>query len=124
MADDPTLRIFSDEFVPNIQGAPYHSKWEGANKNGDALRWRAFRDALLSGQTPAVPSMATKYGRALVAAGKEHMSISRLLGTMQNPYPPPDTPPIPAGNFYDSISEQLQQDFPQDGIGSQLVPRA
>ena len=88
MADDPTLRIFSDEFVPNIQGAPYHSKWEGANKNGDALRWRAFRDALLSGQTPAVPSMATKYGRALVAAGKEHMAI--IIGT---------------GDFYDTIGE-------------------
>jgi hypothetical protein len=83
MADD--LRIFPDEFVPNIQGAPYHSKWESANKNGDTLRWRAFRDALLVSGTAAIPVMATKYGRALVAAGKEHMSIVRAIS---KPTPP------------------------------------
>jgi hypothetical protein len=43
--------------------------------------------------------MATKYGRALVAAGKEHMSISHLSGLVTNPYPPPDPipPPPPSG---------------------------
>ena len=95
MADDPSLRIFPDEYVPNVEGSAYHSKWVSANKNGDAPKWVAFRDALLAGQTPVVPAMATKYGKALVAAGKEHMSISHFVGQVTNPYPPPDPVPTP-----------------------------
>lgn len=107
MPDDPALRIFPDEFVPNIEGASNHAKWVAANKAGDAPKWRAFRDALLAGQSPTPPSMATKYGKALVAAGKEHMSISHFVGAMtpgvppapvptpgEPPPPPPPPPPV------------------------------
>ena len=106
MPDDPALRIFPDEFLPNIQGAPYHAKWAAANAGGDAPKWRVFRDALLAGQTPVVPSMTTKYGRALVAAGKEHMSISHFVGVMENPHPPPD-PPIPVGGGGGGVPAQF-----------------
>ena len=95
MPDDPALRIFPDEFVPNIEGAPYHSKWRSANASGDAPKWAQFRDDVIAGKQVAPPSMSTKYGRALVAAGKEHMSISHFVGTVTNPYPPPDPPPAP-----------------------------
>lgn len=77
---DP-LRIFPDVFVPNIQAAPYHSKWK-QQASGDNHRWEAYRDACIAykkGQpAPAVPAMATKYGNALVAAGTEHVSVVDL----------------------------------------------
>jgi len=49
--------IFPKEFVPNIEGASYHPKWVAANKSGDAPKWAAFRDAVLTykaGDTLAV----------------------------------------------------------------------
>lgn len=92
---DVDLALFSGEYVPNAEGVPYHGKWLAANKNGDAPKWESYRDALLRGEEPAPPVMATRYGRALVAAGKQHMSITRLVGAVQNPYPPPDPPPPP-----------------------------
>ncbi len=103
---DAALRIFPDDFVPNIESAPYHSKWVSANRNGDAARWAIFREAILRGESPSPPSMSTRYGRALVAAGKEHMAVSQLAGQIVNPYPPPDpipTPPVlppPSGTLY------------------------
>lgn len=100
---DSDLALFGSEFVPNIENAPYHGKWVSANRMGDALKWATFRDALLTGQTPSVPSMATKYGKALVAAGKEHMSISHLVGMVvpayPTPLPPGGLPPEPPGGW-------------------------
>ncbi len=90
-------RIFPDEFVPNIQGASYHPKWVKSNPNENA-KWTAFRDAVLAykaGDTLGVPTMATKYGRALVAAGKEHMSVVDLGAVYPDPNPPPPPPPPP-----------------------------
>ena len=98
MPDDSALRIFPDEYVPNAEGADYHRRWVKANP-GEAARWAAFRDAIIATGNGAIPVMATKYGKALVAAGKEHMSISRLVGQMTPPYPPPDPPPT-GGNPY------------------------
>lgn len=91
MPDDPALRIFPDEYVPNAEGAEYHRRWLKANP-AEASKWATFRDALIATGTGTPPSMATKYGRALVAAGKEHMSIARLIGQVTNPFPPPDPP--------------------------------
>lgn len=85
-------RIFPDLFVPNAEGSSYHPKWEKANPNGDAPKWRAFRDAVRAyekGDGITVPSMATKYGKALVAAGKLHMSVIDLGAEWETPPPPP-----------------------------------
>jgi beta-glucanase (GH16 family) len=38
--------------------------------------------------------MATKYGKALVAAGKEHMSVTDLGSVYPDPNPPPPPPPV------------------------------
>lgn len=84
-------RIFPDEFVPSVEGASYYPKWVAANKNGDAPKWTAFRDAAKAyrkGDSLQVPAMATKYGRALVAAGKLHMSVTDI-GSADWPSPPP-----------------------------------
>ena len=91
---DADLALFAG-YVANAEAVPYHSKWENANKNGDAPKWHSFRDSLLAGQAPAPPSMATRYGKALVGAGRQHMSISRLVGAVTNPFPPPDPTPDP-----------------------------
>lgn len=93
---DAALRIFPDEYVPNAEGAEYHRRWLKANP-GEAARWAMFRDAVIATGSGVVPVMSTKYGGALVAAGREHMSISRLVGAMKNPYPPP--PPPPSGSY-------------------------
>lgn len=88
---------FPSSFVPNIEGASYHPKWESANKNGDAPKWRTFRDAVLAyskgDPSVAVPVMATKYGKALVAAGEDYMSVLDLGAS----YPPVEEPPPPGG---------------------------
>lgn len=74
MADE---KIFADEFVPNIQGSSYYPKWVKANPI-EAGKWNTFRDKVLiykHGDILASPSLATKYGKALIAAGKLHMSV-------------------------------------------------
>lgn len=82
----PDIELFRS-FVAAIEGVPYHAKWLNANKNGDAPKWVAFRDAVLAGQTPTVPAMATKYGSALVDAGEMVLN--------QDVSAPPPPPPIP-----------------------------
>lgn len=93
-------RIFPDEYVPNVQGSSYHPKWEKANPV-DAAKWHAFRDAVLAyqaGGSIVVPDLATKYGKALVAAGKLHMSVIDIGAEWNPPDIPPDPPPT--GNPY------------------------
>lgn len=88
---------FRDEFVPNIEGSTYHPRWVKANPS-EASKWQAFRDAAIAykhGDTLAVPTMATKYGKALAAAGKEHMSVIDLGAAPVTP-PPPPPPPAPS----------------------------
>ena len=105
MADDT---IFPDEFVPDIQGSSYHPKWVRANP-AEAGRWNTFRDQVLAykaGDTLTPPSMATKYGKALVAAGKLHMSVTDIGSADW----PPETPPPPTtgtlrGHFTDFFTQ-------------------
>lgn len=99
-------RIFPDEYVPREQAASTHKKWEQANPNGDAPKWRAFRDKALAykeGDAPvAAPDMATPHGDALVAAGKLHMSVIDL-GADYATTPPP--PPSGTGVLRDSFTD-------------------
>lgn len=93
-------RTFPDEFVPNIQGSSYHPKWVRSNP-GEASKWEAYRDACIAhvggDPVPAVPSLATKYGKALVAAGKEHVSVTDIGAALPAPEEPP--PPSPTGTL-------------------------
>ena len=96
---DPALRIFPDEFLPSIQGSSYHSKWLAANPF-EAVKWAKFRDAVLAGRQLVPPGMSSKYGKALIAAGSGHMSITRIVGAMTSPGipipPDPTVPPDPS----------------------------
>lgn len=89
-------RTFPDEFVPNIQGSSYHPKWIKANP-AEASKWSTYRDACIAhlGGTsdPPVPALSTKYGKALVAAGKLHVSVTDIGAEYNPPAPPP--PPDP-----------------------------
>lgn len=87
MAD---LDTFRDEFVPNVQGFNKlsYSSWKSSNP-GEAQKWETYRDALIAGQTPTAPALTTKFGKALVAAGK----------LMQQPAPPPPPPPPPPSSI-------------------------
>lgn len=89
--------IFKDEFVPNIQS---HSKtsyatWKAANPN-EAKKWEAFRDAVIawngSGTPPSAPTLATRYGKALVAAGKLQVSVTDIGADYGTPTQPPPNP--------------------------------
>lgn len=91
--------LFADEYVPNEEASNAHKKWAQANPNGDAPKWRAFRDAVLAyekGDVVAVPSMATPHGRALVAAGKLHMSVTDIGSEPGTTPPPPPGPEVGA----------------------------
>lgn len=103
------MSIFKDEFVPNIQGAnkTSYAQWKQSNPK-EAATWEQFRDALYTykhGDSLSVPSLATKYGKALVAAGKQHMSVTDI-GAEYNP-PPPDIPPDPP-TWTSSIADGAQ----------------
>lgn len=104
------LDIFRS-FVTAIESVPYHTKWLNANKNGDTPKWVAFRDGVLAGQTPTVPTMATKYGTALVDAGE--MVLNQDVSTPPTPPPldpAPEIPDVLAG--YDivvSVPGELEQ---------------
>jgi hypothetical protein len=81
------MEIFPSEYVPNEQASAAHKKWEQANPNGDAPKWRAYRDAVLrykKGDSVFIPNMATPHGKALVAAGKLHMSVTDI-GAAEGP---------------------------------------
>lgn len=89
--------VFEDEFVPNIEGHQYHAKWVRANP-GEATKWQMYRDACLAydgeGSAPVPPLLATKYGKALVAAGKLDVSVTDLGAEWD---PPVVEPPPPTG---------------------------
>lgn len=99
-------RIFPDEYVPNAEGAAYHPKWQKANP-GEAAKWASFRDAVLAYRKDdpavAVPAMATKYGRALVAAGEEHLTIMSVIDIGSAPIT--DEPAVIAGQGYNLAFE-------------------
>jgi polysaccharide lyase-like protein len=98
---DP-LRIFPDEFVPNEQSSTNHKKWVQANPN-EAAKWAAYRDKVLAyeagGAAIPVPSMATPHGKALVAAGELHMSVTDIGADWNPPPAPPPPDPIPTGTL-------------------------
>lgn len=83
---DTRLSIFPDEFVASIEGSTYYPRWAKANP-GELAKWEAFRDAVIAGQQLTPPILSTKFGKALVAAGKEHMAVSQVVGSVTNPYP-------------------------------------
>lgn len=105
---DDELALFA-QFVQQAQSVPYYGKWASANGRSDTLKWAAFRDALLRGETPTPPSMATAYGKSLVTAGKEHMAVSHLVNTVvqRPPIIPPEAPPPspPPGNLLDAFTD-------------------
>lgn len=117
---DDDLALFS-EFVADAQAVPYYDKWQQANKNGDAPKWRAFRDALLAADSAAIPDMSTRYGQMLVDAGRQHMSISHLVGVVTAPFPPPDPPPVPPPPSGDLLTWKSPSALNVLGVGVPLV---
>ncbi len=108
------MSIFEDEFVPNEEASSGHKKWAVANKN-EAIKWAAFRKAAIAYKKGdpkvVVPSMATSHGKALIAAGKEHMSVTDL-GSADYPgggggggTPPPPQTGVLRGNFTDFYTQ-------------------
>jgi hypothetical protein len=90
-------KIFPDEYVPNAEGVPYHKQWVKQNP-GEAQKWNEYRDAakahVKDAPAPAKPSMGTKYGKALVAAGDLHVSVTDIGSEYDGgPESPPPSPP-------------------------------
>ena len=102
------MSIFEDEFVPNIQTAnkTSYGQWKQSNPK-EAAAWEQFRDKLYTYKAHdpiVVPSLATKYGRALVAAGKQHMSVTDIGAADINQPPPPPPPPPTTAYFVEDWS--------------------
>ena len=94
--------IFPDEFLPNIQTAnkTNYTQWKQSNPK-EAAKWEKFRDTILQGTYMAPPVLATKYGKALVAAGKLHMSVTDIGSAPVTPPVDPTWPGVLRGNFTD-----------------------
>ncbi len=96
--------VFEDEFLPNIQTANKTSypQWKQSNPN-EAKKWEAYRDACIAHQKgqpdPTPPTLQTKYGKALVAAGKQHVSVTDLGSVWDPPDPPPPVGTTPNPYF-------------------------
>lgn len=95
-------KIFPNEFVPNIQSFTKlsYTSWKNANPK-EAVAWEKFRDTIITGKPATPPTMATRFGKALVAAGKLHMSVIDLGSAPVQPPPgssgfPPVIPNQPA----------------------------
>lgn len=100
---DP-LKLFPDDYVPNEQSSNNHKKWVQANPN-ESQKWAAYRDKVLAYKAddpvPVAPTLATPHGKALVAAGKLHVSVTDIGAVYNPPLPPdPEPPPQPTGNPY------------------------
>jgi len=97
--------IFADEYVPNAEGVPYHKQWVKQNP-GESAKWIAYRDAVKAHKKgtpdPVPPSMATKYGKALVAAGKLQVSVTDIGGVWT---PPPTPPSVLTGTHWAETNE-------------------
>lgn len=109
MADewDDDLELFQ-KFLEDLGASKQYTNWRrdncGKAQGGtptspapgtDVALWDAFKDDVLAGKTPLSPDLKTAIGDAFVHAGEMSMSISRLVGAMRNPFPPPDPPPGP-----------------------------
>ena len=96
-------KVFRDEFLPNIQSAnkTSYGQWKQSNPK-EAAAWEKYRDAVVAYKAGnpkiPVPNLATKYGKALVAAGKLHVSVTDI-GADYTPAPPPPPPPPPSNAY-------------------------
>jgi hypothetical protein len=104
---DAYLATFAKEYLPNAQQATVSFSGWKKRYPGEYAAWVVFRDALLAGGEPPAPSMASRFGKSLVAAGEMHMSISRVVGIMKGTGEEPPPPPLPPGDEgvpYDTLS--------------------
>lgn len=75
-------------FIHDAEDGQQYAKWAQQNP-GDLARWRAYRDAILQGLSPAPPSMSTPHGRELVDAGIMCVNFRALERTIVVTPPPP-----------------------------------
>lgn len=57
------------KYLAELDGQSYYEKWRVDNP-GQRKAWDDFASRIVAGQNPTPPSMAGKFGRALVEAGK------------------------------------------------------
>ncbi len=81
------ITLFKDVFVPSAEGATNtYSKWKTANP-GEYQKWVEFKTAIFNAQTPddlpTPPTMASKKGKELVAAGELAMQFFIVIHIAQ-----------------------------------------
>lgn len=107
-------------FVADAEAGTQFKTWAHDNP-GDLSRWQTFRDAIVAGQRPAVPTMATPHGRELIDAGAQYLDATALA-----PTPPPGsawpTSPWPAGSFWNPTSP-LSADVAVDPNSAAFIAR-
>lgn len=81
------ISLFRDVFVPNVERAPASfASWKRDNP-GEYSKWVVFRDSIFAAQTPddlpLAPTMASKFGKHLVAAGELAMQFFTVIHLAQ-----------------------------------------
>ena len=87
------MDYFNEVFLPNIKAATVtYGGWR-KRYPGEVAKWDAYLEQVQvykgGPQRPAAPALSTRFGKALVAAAEEHVSVTDLGAY----YPPPDLPP-------------------------------
>lgn len=70
-------------YVGDVYASTLYKNWAAANP-ADHTRWTTFANAIIAGQRPAAPVMATAFGKSLIDVGVEYLD-----GTGPPPAPPP-----------------------------------
>lgn len=66
-----TLAAFK-QYVADVQASSAYKAWSRDNP-GELKKWSAVRDEVLKGGRPALPTLATKFGKSMIDAAREHL---------------------------------------------------
>lgn len=77
---NPRITRFCSEFVPLMETSNLYAKWASQNR-GERDQWLTYRATICLDQQPAMPTMATAFGKALVSAGQIALELDVPPGT-------------------------------------------
>ena len=90
----PDRQVFLDEFIPNVEAATNvrWSTWAKQNPE-EQTAWTKFVNDVSAGTNPTVPTMSSRFGRALAAVGRMAVDEVTLPPLPPIIYPSPLTFP-------------------------------
>jgi hypothetical protein len=108
--------VFKNEFLPNLKATTTnYARWRSMNP-GEAAKWDTYANAVASAAPATPPTLASAFGKMLVAAGK-----TASVGEPAPPPPPPPDPPPPTSAKFGETTILPERD---NGNGNLLVAQS